>query len=92
MGFLIACFSTRYSVPPYGQLTTFDVDRYDGLTPALFEQYVVDLILFGVNQIELITGSFDDAPYSPHFALSHDDMNVAMSTILAKYHINVSLW
>lgn len=67
-------------------------NSYDGLTPELFEQLVVDLVLFGVNQIELIPHSFDDAPYSPHFALSHADMNVAMSSVLAKYGINCSLW
>jgi hypothetical protein len=44
-------------------------NSYDGLTPALFEQYVVDLALFGANQVELIPHSFDDAPFSPHFAL-----------------------
>lgn len=65
---------------------TLDVPcRYDGLTPELFESLVVDLILFGANQIELIPGSFDDAPYSPHFALSHREMNTVMSTVLAKY-------
>jgi len=58
--------------------------RYDGLTPELFESLVVDLILFGANQIELIPGSFDDAPYSPHFALSHREMNTVMSSVLAK--------
>ena len=67
-------------------------NSYDGLTPELFEQYVIDLSLFGVNQIELIPHSFDDAPFSPHYQLSHDDMNVRMSSILAKYGMNVSLW
>lgn len=67
-------------------------NSYDGLTPALFEALVSDLVIFGINQIELISQSFDDAPYSPHFSLSHTEMNIAMSTILAKYGINVSLW
>jgi hypothetical protein len=67
-------------------------NSYDGLTPELFEQYVIDLAFFGVNQIELIPHSFDDAPYSPHFSLSHTDMNVAMSQIVNKYGLNVSLW
>ena len=67
-------------------------NSYDGLTPETFEQYVVDLAMFGVNQIELIPHSFDDAPFSPHFELSHHDMNVQMSATLAKYGMNVSLW
>eukprot|EP00041_Stephanoeca_diplocostata_P026368 m.709830 g.709830 ORF g.709830 m.709830 type:complete len:415 (-) comp22947_c0_seq2:2661-3905(-) len=67
-------------------------NSYDGLTPALFESLVSDLVVFGINQIELISESFDDAPYSPHFSLSHPDMNVAMATVLAKYGVNVSLW
>jgi hypothetical protein len=67
-------------------------NSYDGLTPELFEQFAIDLALFGVNQIELIPHAFDDAPYSPHYALSHKDMNTAMSATLAKYGLNVSLW
>ena len=67
-------------------------NSYDGLTPALFEQFVVDLALFGLNQIELIPHSFDDAPYSPHFVMPHSEMNVIMSQILDKYGLNVSLW
>ena len=58
-------------------------NSYDGLTTELFRQYIRDLAMFGANQIELIPHSFDDAPYSPHFALSHHDMNVAMATEVA---------
>ena len=67
-------------------------NSYDGLTPALFEQYVVDLAFFGCNQIELIPHAFDDAPFSPHMALDHLTMNTEMSRILDKYDLNVSLW
>lgn len=67
-------------------------NSYDGLTPELFRQYIRDLAMFGANQIELIPHSFDDAPYSPHFALSHHDMNVAMATEIAALGLNVSLW
>ena len=67
-------------------------NSYDGLTPEIFEQYIVDLSMFGLNQAELIPHSFDDSPYSPHFGLSHAQMNVAMSEICDKYGINVSLW
>ena len=67
-------------------------NSYDGLTPEIFEQYIVDLSMFGLNQAELIPHSFDDSPYSPHFGLSHAEMNVAMSEICDKYGINVSLW
>jgi hypothetical protein len=67
-------------------------NSYDGLTPELFEQYIVDLSMFGLNQAELIPHSFDDSPYSPHFGLSHTQMNIAMSAICDKYGINVSLW
>lgn len=37
--------------------------------------------MFGLNQAELIPHSFDDSPYSPHFGLSHAQMNVAMSQV-----------
>ena len=42
-------------------------NSYDGLTPEIFEQMVIDLSMFGMNQVELIPHSFDDSPYSPHF-------------------------
>ena len=59
-------------------------NSYDGLTPELFEELVTDLAMFGANMIELIPHAFDDAPYSPHYGLSHDAMNTAMSAILAR--------
>ena len=67
-------------------------NSYDGLTAASFEAFALELALFGVNQVELIPHSFDDAPFSPHFSLPHAEMNVAMSAALAKYGLNVSLW
>ena len=45
-----------------------------------------------LNQVELIPHSFDDAPFSPHYARAHADMNVEMSRVADELGLNVSLW
>ena len=45
-----------------------------------------------LNQVELIPHAFDDAPFSPHYDLSHADMNVQMAAIADELGLNVSLW
>ena len=45
-----------------------------------------------LNQVELIPHAFDDAPFSPHYALAHPDMNVQMAAIADELGLNVSLW
>ena len=67
-------------------------NSYDGLTVDTFNELITDLALFGANMIELIPKAFDDAPYSPHYSLSHFDMNIAMSKACDRLGLNVSLW
>ena len=42
-------------------------NSYDGWDAGQFEQYIVDLALFGTNFIELIPWKTDDEAFSPMF-------------------------
>lgn len=68
------------------------VNAYDAWTPAIFEQYLRDMMIFGLNAIELIPPRSDDDSDSPHFHLSKIDMMVEMSRICADYGIDVWIW
>src|SRR5665647_1068823 len=65
------------------------VNAYDAWTPAIFEQYLRDMIVFGTNAVELIPPRSDDDDASPHFHLSKLDMMGEMSRICAEYGIEV---
>ncbi len=67
-------------------------NSYDGWTPAMFEQYVRDLAVFGTNAIELIPPRSDDAPDSPLFPLPPMEMMIAMSRMLDEYGLDVWIW
>ena len=56
-------------------------NSYDAWTPAVCEQYIRDLAVFGTNAIELIPPRSDDAADSPHFPLPQMEMMVEMSRI-----------
>ncbi|HEX4231906.1 MAG TPA: hypothetical protein VHZ07_24785 [Bryobacteraceae bacterium] len=68
------------------------VNTYDAWTPAIFEQYVRDLAVFGTNAIELIPPRSDDVEDSPHFPLPKLEMMVQMSRIIAEYGLQVWIW
>ncbi len=68
------------------------VNSYDAWTPAMFEQYVRDLAVFGTNAIELIPPRSDDAADSPHFVLPQIEMMERMSQIADDYGIDVWIW
>jgi hypothetical protein len=68
------------------------VNTYDAWTPAMFEQYLRDMIIFGTNAVELIPPRSDDDDDSPHFHLSKIDMMAEMSRICAEYGIDVWIW
>ena len=58
----------------------------------MFEQYVRDMVVFGVNSVELIPPSSDDDDDSQHFPLPKMEMMVEMSRILAAYGLDVWIW
>lgn len=67
-------------------------NSYDAWTPAMMEQYIRDLIVFGCNAIELIPPRSDDRPTSPHFPIPQLDMMIEMSQICDNYGIDVWIW
>src|SRR5262249_57343141 len=68
------------------------VNTYDAWTPAVFEQYVRDLAVFGANAIELIPPRSDDDDQSPHFRLPKLEMMTEMSRIIANYGLQTWVW
>ena len=60
-------------------------NSYDGWTAEDYEQYVVDLAIFGTNMIELIPWKTDDVPFSPMFTLDPSPMLAAVSNAVDKY-------
>jgi hypothetical protein len=65
-------------------------NSYDAWTPAQFEQYIRDLVIFGTNSIESIP-IFDEEK-SPHFKLPPDEMNAKISAICNKYDLDYWIW
>ncbi len=61
-------------------------NSYDAWTPAQFEQYIRELVFFGVNSIEGIP--FQDADANPLMTTSRRDMNRAMSEICERYDLD----
>jgi hypothetical protein len=68
------------------------VNSYDGFTPAMWEQYIRDLIVFGTNAFELIPPNTDDASYSPMFPLPQMEMMKEVGKILDKYGVDAWYW
>jgi hypothetical protein len=67
-------------------------NSYDGFTPAMWEQYIRDLAVFGTNAVELIPPRSDDADQSPHFPLPKLEMMKRVSQILDDYDMDVWIW
>lgn len=67
-------------------------NSYDAWTEAMWEQYVRDLVVFGINSVELIPPRSDDAPDSPHFPLPQMEMMTRMSAMLDRYGLDVWVW
>eukprot|EP01121_Diplochlamys_sp_Union-15-3_P010353 TRINITY_DN2899_c0_g2_i1.p1 TRINITY_DN2899_c0_g2~~TRINITY_DN2899_c0_g2_i1.p1 ORF type:complete len:823 (-),score=120.49 TRINITY_DN2899_c0_g2_i1:23-2491(-) len=64
-------------------------NSYDAWTPDIFEAFVRDLIVWGTNGIEFVGPDYSN---DPHFFLQPIPMASAMSIILHKYGLNVSVW
>lgn len=67
-------------------------NSYDGWTVPMWEQYIRDLAVFGVNAVELIPPKSDDLPSGPNFWLPPLDMMVQMSRICDDYGLDVWIW
>ena len=67
-------------------------NAYDAWTLAMWEQYYRDMMVFGMNAIELIPPRSDDAPDSPHFPKPPMEMMVGMSQVADDYGLDVWIW
>ncbi|MHC4574534.1 MAG: hypothetical protein ACYS76_10450, partial [Planctomycetota bacterium] len=67
-------------------------NSYDGWTIRMWEQYYREMVVFGMNAIELIPPRSDDADDSPHFPKPQMEMMVDMSQLAADYGLDVWIW
>src|SRR5206468_11705767 len=58
----------------------------------MWEQYYRDMMVFGMNAIELIPPRSDDDADSPHFPLPPMEMMEGMSRLLDDYGLAVWIW
>ena len=65
---------------------------YDAWDLAVWEQYYRDLIIFGINAVELIPPRSDDDDDSPHFPLPPLQMMRGMSQLADDYGLDVWVW
>lgn len=68
------------------------VNTYDGWTAAMYEQYIRELAVFGVNAVELIPPRSDDAPDSPHFVKPQIEILAEVSQIAHDYGMDFWMW
>jgi len=67
-------------------------NSYDGWTLAMWEQYYRDMVVFGMNAIELIPPRSDDAADSSHFPKPPMEMMISMSRLADQYGLDVWIW
>jgi hypothetical protein len=65
-------------------------NSWDAWTPAQFEQYILDLAVFGGNAVENIP--FEDPHDAPQMTVTRAAMNLKLSEICAKYGLEYWLW
>jgi hypothetical protein len=67
-------------------------NAYDAWSVEVWDQYIRELAIFGINSIELIPPQSDDLPDSPQFLLPPEQMMVHMSRIADSYGLDVWVW
>lgn len=65
-------------------------NTYDAWDEARYDRYLRELALLGVNSIENIP--LQDTRVSPHFPLSREAMNVAISRLCERYDLDYWIW
>ncbi len=63
-------------------------NSYDGWSPAQYDQYIREQIIFGANSIEAIPFM----PASPHFTVSSREMTKKMSESCQRYDADYWVW
>ncbi len=67
-------------------------NTYDAWTPAIYEQYIIDLALFGANAVELMPPKTDDAETNELMQFPAIEMLRQVSGILDDYGLYHYLW
>ena len=67
-------------------------NSYDAWSIEMWEQYYRDMIVFGMNAVEIVPPKTDDHFNSPHFPLPPMEMMIAMSQLADDYGLDVWIW
>jgi len=67
-------------------------NSYDAWDLKMWEQYYRDMVVFGMNAVELLPPRTDDAADSPHFPKPQLEMMIDMSQLAADYGLDVWIW
>ena len=67
-------------------------NSYDGWTIQMWEQYYRDMVVFGMNALELVPPDTDDDDDSPNFPKPKLEMMIAMSRLADDYGLDVWIW
>lgn len=67
-------------------------NTYDAWTLDMYEQYIRDLVIFGCNGVELISGFDAIAKDGPVMTQSMRSRNVALSALIRSYGLDVWVW
>jgi len=67
-------------------------NSYDAWTIEIWEQYYRDMVVFGMNALELIPPKSDDDDDSPHLPKPQMEMMVDMSQLADDYGLDVWIW
>ncbi|MHC4259364.1 MAG: beta-N-acetylhexosaminidase family protein, partial [Planctomycetota bacterium] len=67
-------------------------NSYDAWTIEIWEQYYRDMVVFGMNALELIPPKSDDDDDSPHLPKPQLEMMIDMSQLADDYGLDVWIW
>jgi hypothetical protein len=67
-------------------------NSYDAWTLPMWEQYYRDMVVFGMNALELIPPKSDDDDDSPHLPKRKIEMMIDMSQLADDYGLEVWIW
>ncbi|HZK39254.1 MAG TPA: hypothetical protein VFD23_03770 [Clostridia bacterium] len=67
-------------------------NAYDAWTPAIFDQYIRELALFGANTIDILPPDTDDQTTNDLMQYDALDMMVMLSEIIHSYGLETGVW